>query len=349
MLLRDSKGRFISPKSSNKYQAKPARQTTTYVGLCLDKSGSMRSIAQSALNFCNQLVQTIKNASIKNKQNTYLTLGTFSNTYSKAYSNIPIEHAPHLTEYYTGGGTALFDAFLETVRSLQQVDDGISSFLVYVCTDGEENQSRAKASEIKDLIQQLQRTDRWTFVFHVPTGYTKLADTFGISKDNIQSWVATEEGLNEALRNVQYSTQDYYSSRKMGTRSTKKFFVDMSKVNSSDINQLQDLTNNFKSLKVEAECDIKQFVESKTGKPYEPGSAYYELTKPETVQPYKDILVRKRGETRIYGGQEARDLLKLPNQDVKVNLQNLGQYQLFIKSTSVNRKLVRGTTLLLRK
>lgn len=77
---------------------------------------------------------------------------------------------------------------------------------------------------------------------------------------------------------------------------------------------------------------------------YTPGTVFYQLTKTEEIQSYKQILVQKKFTKEIYAGNEARELLGLPvGQTCKVKIGNLGNYDVFIQSTSVNRKLVRGT------
>jgi len=49
----------------------------------------------------------------------------------------------------------------------------------------------------------------------------------------------------------------------------------------------------------------------------------------------------------IYGGSEARNLIGLPdNQYAKVDPYNLSNLKVFIRSDSVNRKLVRGTEII---
>ncbi len=95
------------------------------------------------------------------------------------------------------------------------------------------------------------------------------------------------------------------------------------------------------------ETEIKPFVESKTKKEYVYGSAFYELTKSEKVQKNKQILIIKKGDSIIYGGTGVRKLLNLPyDKDAKVDVGNLSNYRIFVKSTSSNRKLVRGTGIL---
>jgi hypothetical protein len=51
----------------------------------------------------------------------------------------------------------------------------------------------------------------------------------------------------------------------------------------------------------------------------------------------------------IYVGVNARNLLGLPAQEVKVNPANVSAYNIFVQSTSVNRKLPKGTQLIVLK
>jgi hypothetical protein len=89
------------------------------------------------------------------------------------------------------------------------------------------------------------------------------------------------------------------------------------------------------------------------GRDYErtEGRAFYELTKSETVQHYKQIAVMT-ADGNVYTGSQARNLIGLPDDNfsrVQVRPGQLGDNRLFIASTSSNRILVAGTSLLYRK
>ncbi len=72
-------------------------------------------------------------------------------------------------------------------------------------------------------------------------------------------------------------------------------------------------------------------------------SAFYELSKPEKVQGHKDIAIRDKT-------TGARDLLGLPKYgDIRLAPLDHGNYNLFVQSTSVNRKLMNGTNLMIWK
>ena len=112
--------------------------------------------------------------------------------------------------------------------------------------------------------------------------------------------------------------------------------------------KLVDISNEVQFFDVKATDSIKPFVETKTKKPYVAGTAFYQLTKKEDeVQDYKQIALRDKKSGTVYSGVQARNILGLPhNGTVKVAPGNHGGYDIFIESTSVNRKLLPGTQVL---
>lgn len=126
------------------------------------------------------------------------------------------------------------------------------------------------------------------------------------------------------------------------------FQPDLSKVKPEDIAKLKDIRGECYLWNVQEEAVIQPFVEAKLGH-YHPGKAFFPLTKREEVQNFKQICLLDRMSGAIYAGIEARNLLGLPTTDVKVEPGNHAQYDIFIQSTSNNRKLVRGSKLLYMK
>lgn len=109
----------------------------------------------------------------------------------------------------------------------------------------------------------------------------------------------------------------------------------------------------FQVIGVESACSIKGFVES-NGIKYKVGRAFYELTKTEDVQQYKEIILQDKESGDMYYGDEARKHLKLLPQCTrsgsygheKIKPDKNDTYRVFVQSTSVNRKLVANTKLL---
>jgi hypothetical protein len=141
-------------------------------------------------------------------------------------------------------------------------------------------------------------------------------------------------------------------ARATGVRGTKNLFdLDITKLTKSAVmNSLNELNpTDYHLLPVQTDSVIKPFVESWTKVSYVNGSAYYQLTKPEKVQSYKQIAIQDKVNGKIYSGVNARTMLNLPAQEVKVNPASHGTYDIFVQSTSFNRKLIKGTKLLVIK
>jgi hypothetical protein len=187
----------------------------------------------------------------------------------------------------------------------------------------------------------------------VPRDGTSKANmkSLGVSADNIMEWENTRRGAEHAFGATTQAVGTYMSMRGNGMRSTTNFYVtpDLSKLTKTEIKaKLDDISHKFKAHEVTKEMDIKAFAEEKTHGSYVLGSVYYALTKREKVQAGKDILIMEKGKKTVWGGQQARDLIGLPSgQTATVTPGNHANYDVYVKSTSVNRKLVRGTKILI--
>jgi hypothetical protein len=97
-------------------------------------------------------------------------------------------------------------------------------------------------------------------------------------------------------------------------------------------------------LDVENDGRIDEFIEAKLRRPYQLGEAYYQLMKPEIIQVRKKVAIWYNN--YVYTGKDARDLIGLPDYDIKVKPADYPGYEIFIQSTSLNRKLIAGTRVL---
>jgi len=115
---------------------------------------------------------------------------------------------------------------------------------------------------------------------------------------------------------------------------------------------LTNISKKVKILKVNKEDNGKQIrdvVEEKAGH-YELGTVYYQLTKKEKLQPQKGIVIWDKTSGEYYSGAEARNLLNLSfNTEVKIAPASFPQFEVFVQSSSVNRKLVGGTKVVVYK
>src|SRR6185369_14557730 len=247
--------------------------------------------------------------------------------------------------------TALIDATLKSLDDLAHTAQlyGDHAFLVYVLTDGEENVSRNRPGALAQRLAALP--DNWTVACFVPSQTSKFeAKRFGFPADNIAIWDTTDSGLTEVGETIRRTTDTYMTSRASGIRGSKTLFsTGADAVNAQTVQQagLTKLpSSKFVVLPVLADGPIRETVEA-TGLTYTVGAGYYQLMKTETIQANKAIAVRDKLSGAVYTGRNARDLLGLPATDVRVKPDSNPQFDVFVQSTSVNRKLIKGTTLLL--
>lgn len=107
----------------------------------------------------------------------------------------------------------------------------------------------------------------------------------------------------------------------------------------------------FQIIEVPTDVTIKDFVIA-NGIKFKKGRAFYELTKAEDVQQYKEVILEDKKSRDLYTGAQVRKYLKLPPQvekggiTGKVYADKKREYSVFVQSTSVNRKLIGGTRIL---
>ena len=350
-----------------------------YIGISRDHSGSMFHLRGAAARDYNSNVDAIKANSEKEKQDTIVSVvkcgsnaiptsgrdsrGRYTgkpginhgvNGVVREVSNSSVSRLKKLeeSEYDANyGSTPLFDSVGDLIEQLESVPDANEptvSFLIMVITDGGENSSkRWNATTLSQKIRQLQATDRWTFVFRVPRGYSSNLTRLGIPAGNILEWDQTEQGVEVATRATEQAVSTYYAARSRGATMTKSFYTtDLTEVRASTVkSKLVDISRDVQFFNVHSSEQIRPFVERQTGTSMVRGGAFYQLTKKEDeVQDYKIIAIRDKKTGHVYSGVEARNLLGLPhNGTVKIAPGNHGNYDIFIQSTSVNRKLMPGT------
>lgn len=333
-------------------------KTNTYVYIVLDKSGSMNCIAEKTRQILKKTLDDIKANAQKNNIDVFLSLRQFSYSVDPYdFDTVRSDSLPSYIHFCPAGSTSLFDATGQTINDMKNVDRTTGnkhSYLLIVITDGEENNStKYNAYSLTSLMQEVQKTDRYTLTFQIPFGHKrKFCQNFGIPEGNVIEWEATERGMEQAYQIQTSSFSNYSSLRSKGVRAVSTYYTtDLSNIKPADLNKLMPINNQVKTLKVTHEADIKPFVEGEL-KFYRPGSAYYQLTKDEKLQSYKVVLIRDKATKKIYAGDGARSLIGLPpcsssGGTVRVKVGNHANFDVFVQSSSNNRKLVRGTDLII--
>lgn len=102
----------------------------------------------------------------------------------------------------------------------------------------------------------------------------------------------------------------------------------------------------FQAMVLDRDASIQAFVNENHLK-FEKGKGFYELTKSETIQPYKEIVLHDKQTGDMFTGRKARDIIGL-DQDLEVSFTSTRKswahkYRVFVQSTSYNRKLIKDT------
>lgn len=330
-----------------------------HIALVLDASLSMTPFSDQLIRVADKQIQYLARRSKELDQETRITVYTFSSkdTWSSQEPDIrcliydkDVLRMPSIAGLYKpNGATPLIDATLLALNDLEQTPEkyGEHSFLVYVLTDGEENISRNSASTLQMKIDRLP--DHWTLATFVPNQIgVREAKSHGFPKDNIAVWDATSAaGINEVGERIRQATETFMVNRSKGIRSTRNLFS----LNVPSVSQVTHTMGDglhpgqYRIYDVDETGRIDEFVERMTGRAYKLGEAYYQLMKPETIQPQKNVAILAN--YKVYEGREARHLLGLPDEHVRVAPSSFPGYDIFVQSTSVNRKLIAGTKLLI--
>lgn len=360
-------------KRKIKDQVQPPIQTAkpqiNLVGFILDVSPSMGGIIDMAKQVFNNQVKEACATAERENQETLITMTAFSSGVKIYVRNKPTKgFNPPVMPCVQSWATALEDAVVMTALEMKAKGDDLErqgydvAYLLYTITDGKENGSLTYKHQLGRYVSEVwNEAGNWTLGFLGPEYAGAEYRRLGIPEGNFRFWETTQKSVQkDVVRNLSVGTQTYYATRSAGGASTKSLFVDLSDVRDADFTDGNDVTNKFQSWKIEKESEISTFVNTKLANPnvarkighnsYILGNAFYELTKKETIQPQKQIAIQDKVTGKIIIGDEARRLAGMAGSgNFRADPLNLSKYKLFVQSTSPNRKLVRGTTLLYLK
>lgn len=324
-----------------------------HIALVLDASGSMTHLAKEVVTVADNRIKYLAQRSRELDQETRVSIYTFEGrTIRCLIFDKDVLRMPSIRGMYVlGGDTPLIDATLKSLDDLNKtaILYGEHAFLVYVLTDGQENASKAAPLVLQGRLAGLP--DNWTVALFVPDQQGVFnAKAFGFPKDNIAVWTTTEEGIVEAGNVIDRASERFMMGRTAGVRGYKNLFkLDTTTLSTQTVKGLDKLTpGQFRILPVDYDQPIAEYVETHLRRPYLLGEGYYQLTKPVTVQPHKKVALYEKGKHTVYTGVGARALLGLPSErEVRVEPARHPLFDIFIQSTSTNRKLLSGTYLLL--
>ncbi|WP_330342062.1 vWA domain-containing protein [Streptomyces sp. NBC_00557] len=335
-----------------------------HVALVLDASSSMSHLSRKVIEVADQQIAYLARRSRELDQETRVTVYVFADTVECVIYDKDVLRMPSLEQLYrVGGMTALLAAALKSQRELAQTAQlyGDHSFLTFILTDGQENASHrcpdSPARDPRELVEAVARMietqeDNWTLAVLVPDQVGRReAMRCGFPRDNIAIWDATStQGLEEAGQVIQQATEKFMVGRTRGIRGSRAVFSTGAEAVNKDTIKAAGLTpaepSRYELIPVTRDAAIRDWV-VECGHTYRTGGAFYQLSKSEKIQARKQIAVLEKKTDRVYTGPEARALLGLPDVEVRVKPDHNDDFTIFVQSTSVNRKLVPNTRLLL--
>lgn len=354
----------------------------THVGIVVDASSSMMQsgLRDSLVKVFDSLVQTLAARSQELKEEVRISVWSFSGEVDWGRNKLSAEDAvknmvwdidilrlPSIEKHYhPWGNTALIDGALTAIWDMKKIPTmyGDHSFLVFVITDGRENRSKNLASRLKDEITGLP--EEWSLGALVPdTMGVAEAKRYGFPAGNIEMWntAANSGGAMEMGESITRAASAYLTSRSQGVRGTTQLFdtsaasVNTAAVKASGMKEadpasyllhfIPPVTHPFpKALSRRAKFRIDEYIKNTLGLPFRLGANYYEQVRTETVSPNKDIALVHRKTGKVYIGREARDMVGLPNETVRLRPNFNEEFHFMIRSDSTNRNLVEGQRIL---
>ena len=331
----------------------------THVAFCIDESGSVRGIVEPLVAAYNKNVDSIRDSVLAEGQEATMTALVFGHRTLKhrvLYVGHQVQTVEELknSDIQPSGMTPLFDSVYRAIKKLEELDDGKpeTSFVVSVITDGHENSSCDPGIDV--TVREMQKmidTDRWTFTFLVPNGHAAdFSRRFNIPMGNIQEWDAkTAKGTETAFVTTSLGFDTYFKDRTRGVTAKKSFYSDVADLTVRKARtELSEITGSVQFIKAKDTCQIKQCILDE-GLDWIKGAAFYQLVKTEKkVQPYKMVALRVKTSGKVYCGEQAREMLGIGGLSTTVRLVpgDHGKFDVFIQSTSVNRKIPKDTEVL---
>lgn len=184
----------------------------TLVGMVLDRSGSMASIAEDTIGGFNSFIEAQR--ATGNKQ--VYVVAQFDDEYEVLHDGADLDDVMTLTKrtFVPRGSTALLDAMGRTISALDALvaaDQDIERVIMVVLTDGGENASKEFTRDaVFELITKRRESGKWEFNF-VGANQDAIAvgGSLGIQAANCMNYGANPVGTQQAFRSVTRSVSLY--------------------------------------------------------------------------------------------------------------------------------------------
>lgn len=342
----------------------------------------MKTLTQQVVKVTDSQIQSLAERSKFHDQETRISLYTYTH-HGYAGSEIKcliwdkdVLRVPSIAGlYHPEGWTPLADAMHVAIGDARKIPEmhGDHTHLLYLFTDGFENKSKLdNVLNLPHLMREVEALGNWTIAAFAPNIISKnhMITQLGFHKDNILIWDPdAENAVEEVGVAMAAATDTYMSHRSTGMRSTTSLFSlktpDLSQVKGA-LTPMTPGSYYFEEVRQEhldqITCGkqggrIDEFMQLTSGKPYTAdGRTHYEMVKRERIQHYKRIAVAVPDHVKktvaVYTGKNARQLLGLPAEESGTEVRvSPGRwrdkgYKVYIGTTSLNRQLPAGTSVL---
>lgn len=337
---------LVKPAAKRKlpHVGEPVKQRkATHLILVLDNSGSFAHMSHRRDEKARELVEKFMTDGAADGIETYVSVYEFGSNVRQHVAYLDARNykgyrfgTAGMTDLRGGIHKAITDnLFRVTTPELDMAQ------IMYVLTDGFENQYRYSEEQIKKLISSLN--DEWTVIAMVPKGSAYTMTSLGFSAGNILEWETNQAGLDKGTQSTMRSATSYTTQRSVGVKKQADYFqTDFKKVNAANIDAVAKKMSKkdfYIAQNGETVMEMQPFVEA-TGGTYVGGNHFYQLIKNETVQPHKELIVMDKKTGYAYRGDGVRQLLNLPNTAVMMTPAFSPAYDVFIQSTASNRKIM---------
>jgi hypothetical protein len=198
-------------------------------------------------------------------------------------------------------------------------------------------------SYIKDMIQaicfkQYNTEQLEQFEKDVQSGSGGMSQTLRLMFDTLLGKKSREEVQNEM------NPDRFHERYRRPARAARSHTTESAAPDMSHIDELRPChPSKFQVFSVDEDSGIQDFCR-KMGITFAKGKGFYEFTKPEIIQPQKEIVLMDRVSGELYEGDAARTIagIKKNEERSKIKPGDIPKYRVFIQSTSPNRKLIGG-------
>ena len=199
-------------------------------------------------------------------------------------------------------------------------------------------------------------TPFWKKISEIGNGFHLELDQFYDIEQLVQG-IVYKQVSKESLENFEQkiiksgkmnrSLDDSFAKLLGRPRDAKGRFVAYKDVADTGEELVPVSSGRFQILDVSKDSVIRDFV-GEHDLLFAPGRGFYEFTKRETIQDKKEIVIRNKVTGDMFSGSAARKLLGIPfgMGKSKISPKHGDKYDVFVQSTSYNRKLVGGTRFL---